>query len=536
MGMTEKAFNKMLETGQIVSKEFVPQFAQALAGKYEGALAGATDTATASVNRLSSAWTTFMAGLGNSNAIKGVTDSLTYFVNLMKNGFDFRETLIDQLQTTAAIAVENQKKSTADLYKAQAQAMVENSKKVGQTQAQIHANAIQQQKAHDKQLIDLQNQLLTTTSANEAKSLAGQIKIEKEKVALYSQVVSITEEKVIPLTEAQIKQQQALAEATKKRLAEEAKAKEEAYWKEVQMIIDIAEFKRRAIIEEASLVEIDTKKVEQIKQDITVGMAEATNAQVLAQFQQLADAQIEIDKKKAEEQERIEDQKKQYKEAIAFQSLDFLSTIASRQLKQEEADLQKQYEMKLISEEQYQIRMREIKHREAVLQKANAVAQILLNTAIGISAAISTVGGTALVPFIAALGALQLATALATPLAYAEGTLEVPDRFGKPGRDSVPALLMPGEAVTPTKQAKKYRPLLAQIHADNISEDQMQMILNGTSGGSQLVQSTLDTDRIVRAIKDKPGVVIEDRAFENAYLYVEKGIRQRGKKRFPVFG
>jgi hypothetical protein len=50
-----------------------------------------------------------------------------------------------------------------------------------------------------------------------------------------------------------------------------------------------------------------------------------------------------------------------------------------------------------------------------------------------------------------------------------------------------------------------------------------------------MVQSTLDTDRIVRAIKDKPGVVIEDRAFENAYVQVEKGIRQRSNKRFPVF-
>jgi tape measure domain-containing protein len=546
MGMTEKAFNKMLETGQIVSKEFVPQFAQALAGKYEGALAGATDTATAATNRLSTAWTNFMASLSNSNAIKEVANFLTmeiraftalsheYLTNIekvymgipgliMAFGDASKKMKADFDKERDAMAKDEMKRSDATVSKRLADERIKVEQEKGRSLKQINQKAINNEKAYTDAMAQEQNNLLSAKSKTEANNASLAIKRYQTAIAIEKNIVDAT-------TEANIK----ITDATKKRLAEEAKAKEEAYWKEVQMIIDIAEYRQRFAQLTRDIVGMEAKtgiETEQEKVDELIKIGNQYGEELKAQ----SDARIKVNKEESDADKAIEQEKYQYKVAIAAESLNFLTTLAANAMKKEEEDLQKQYEMKLISEEQYQIRMREIKHRQAVLQKANAIAQILLNTAIGISAAISTVGGTALVPFIAALGALQLATALATPLAYAEGTLEVPDRFGKPGRDSVPALLMPGEAVTPTKQAKKYRPLLAQIHADNISEDQMQMILNGTSGGSQLVQSTLDTDRIVRAIKDKPTIVMEDRAFENAYVQVEKGIRQRSNKRFPIF-
>jgi len=54
---------------------------------------------------------------------------------------------------------------------------------------------------------------------------------------------------------------------------------------------------------------------------------------------------------------------------------------------------------------------------------------------------------------------------MSTPKKYAEGISIVP---GTGNKDSVPAMLMPGEAVIPTKMAKKYAPLINGMIADNI--------------------------------------------------------------------
>jgi TP901 family phage tail tape measure protein len=54
---------------------------------------------------------------------------------------------------------------------------------------------------------------------------------------------------------------------------------------------------------------------------------------------------------------------------------------------------------------------------------------------------------------------------MSTPKKYAKGISIVP---GSGNKDSVPAMLMPGEAVIPTKMAKKYGPLIDGMIADNI--------------------------------------------------------------------
>jgi len=68
----------------------------------------------------------------------------------------------------------------------------------------------------------------------------------------------------------------------------------------------------------------------------------------------------------------------------------------------------------------------ELQTRQAKLEKANNIVQIMLNTAAGIMKTIATVGFPAATPLIvlaSALGAIQLATAIATPIPkYAKGT------------------------------------------------------------------------------------------------------------------
>ena len=56
MGVTTKELGKMLEQGQVVATDFLPKFAKAMSGQYEGSVASASQTAQANVNRLSNAY------------------------------------------------------------------------------------------------------------------------------------------------------------------------------------------------------------------------------------------------------------------------------------------------------------------------------------------------------------------------------------------------------------------------------------------------------------------------------------------------
>lgn len=63
-----------------------------------------------------------------------------------------------------------------------------------------------------------------------------------------------------------------------------------------------------------------------------------------------------------------------------------------------------------------------LKKKQAIMDKVAAIAQASINTAIGITNALSKVITIPLVPYIAAMGAIEIATIVATPLAYKKGT------------------------------------------------------------------------------------------------------------------
>jgi hypothetical protein len=72
--------------------------------------------------------------------------------------------------------------------------------------------------------------------------------------------------------------------------------------------------------------------------------------------------------------------------------------------------------------EKLEEKKRKLQKKQAIFNKAASIVGIALNTAIGISSAAAAVVTLPLVPFIAALGAIQMATVLATPIPqFAEG-------------------------------------------------------------------------------------------------------------------
>ena len=74
-----------------------------------------------------------------------------------------------------------------------------------------------------------------------------------------------------------------------------------------------------------------------------------------------------------------------------------------------------------------------LKKKQAIMDKVAAIAQASINTAIGITNALSKVVTIPLVPYIAAMGAIEIATIVATPLAYKKGT----PKGGHKGGDAI---------------------------------------------------------------------------------------------------
>lgn len=84
MGVTTAQLNKMVTSGQLLTDDFLPKFAQAIHEKYGGAVVEASESAQGSLNRLETAWTNLkrtFADSGLGEAAKGQLDILTEAIN-----------------------------------------------------------------------------------------------------------------------------------------------------------------------------------------------------------------------------------------------------------------------------------------------------------------------------------------------------------------------------------------------------------------------------------------------------------------------
>lgn len=124
----------------------------------------------------------------------------------------------------------------------------------------------------------------------------------------------------------------------------------------------------------------------------------------------------------------------------------FGSAIRSAEM----AEIEERQKRGLISEYRAAKEIAEIKRKQAISDKAQAIFNIILNTALAVAkvAGQTGVGSVVAIPLMIAIGAVQLATVIAQPIPkFAKGTESV--KGGRPGVDSVPAILMPGERVVP---------------------------------------------------------------------------------------
>lgn len=225
-------------------------------------------------------------------------------------------------------------------------------------------------------------------------------------------------------------------------------------------------------------------------------------------------------KKSAEEQKKAdEDRLKsavEVRDAIISAAGDFASIgldITKQQLDAETKALDEQKKKGIITEEVYQKKVNEIRHKQDIADKNAAIFQATLQFAQALINALTVTPSTAApaaLALAAAVAGANLAKIIATPLPkYNKGTLSVPG--ADHGFDSVHAMLRPGEAVIPTDINKRYAPTIKAIYEQKISASDINNFVRGkkTSSSGELV-ATVDTYALGRVMNKNRTVTVEN--------------------------
>lgn len=167
---------------------------------------------------------------------------------------------------------------------------------------------------------------------------------------------------------------------------------------------------------------------------------------------------------------------------------------------------------------------RDLERQKAKLDREKSIIQIIQNTAVAVTSALSIpIYGEALAVIVAALGAAQLAKVLATPLpAYAAGTTDAkpgPSIVSEQGQELVVdkqgtlkltpktkslVMLAGGETIYPADVTKR---ILAGIENEKSGVFNHVLIAKGNDN-SELVEESKEQTRILKRLENKPGVSI----------------------------
>lgn len=272
---------------------------------------------------------------------------------------------------------------------------------------------------------------------------------------------------------------------------------------EIEQLKELVELEKQRNEEMLRRQEIDNKLAEQRIKEL-----EDLTKTIPAAEQELARKQIEEQKARIKS---VEDLKK------------------SAAQKEQERIRQLEEENKRLEEEKRR------KQREAFeINRAAQIAQAIISGAL---AAVNAFASLAAIPFvgvgmataaaamIGAFTAAQVALIAAQPNPYAKGTLSV--EGGIPGKDSVFALLMPGEAVIPTDINKEYHTAISAIYNRKVPSYEINGFVQNflENNGHQLESHSIyileeHLKDLIETVRDKQAVsiTIDENGFES-YIY-----------------
>ncbi len=266
---------------------------------------------------------------------------------------------------------------------------------------------------------DLDRKMQDELLALSAKYAAGEIKkeeYEKESAAITDRYAVERFNTEIGLLDQLLNKEELTAEARE----ETEKAKDDAVLEYQKYINDqrIRENERVGDEEEkeAEKREQIAKKEAELKKQLLQEVFNLASA--------LSDAQLE---KELDRLDKLSEENQQWKE----DEIARIERLAEQGVISEEhadADIQAIEDQAAVREEEIEKKRIEAERKNAIFEKAQAVAQAAINTALAITAALtSPFTSAAMIPLIAATGAAQIATILATPLPeYAKGTQDHP--------------------------------------------------------------------------------------------------------------
>lgn len=206
--------------------------------------------------------------------------------------------------------------------------------------------------------------------------------------------------------------------------------------------------------------------------------------QVLNAYAGLSDAYYANQQKELEAQSRANSAKLASNDNAINVTKGRLEKATGKQKKELQIQLANEENIKrqtLKNAEEIEKKKEELRKEQSAIKKATAIAEAIVNTAIAVTASLATppAPNVPLAILAGALGAAQVATIIAQPLA--KGTLSV--KGGVEGKDSVLANLMPGEAVIPTKINRKYASALEAIYTQRVEPEAFENIVNPKQTG-----------------------------------------------------
>ena len=186
-------------------------------------------------------------------------------------------------------------------------------------------------------------------------------------------------------------------------------------------------------------------------------------------------------KTKTAEDEAAE--RRQIAAEAAQEAFDFIFELNQQSFQRESEELEKQKEQGLITEEQYQEKLRALKNKQARADKEAAIFNATIQFSQALINALTVTPSTAApaaLALAAAVAGLNLAKIIATPLPkFKKGTLAVPGY--DTGDDSVHAMLRPGEAVIPTEINREYASAIKAIYTRKVSSKELNEFVESRS-------------------------------------------------------
>lgn len=512
IGVSEQALNKMLEQGQVLSKDFLPKFASQLEKDLGGGAEAAANSTQAALNRMKNSYDEFLLYVGQklSPAVQSLTkvfQGLTYALRgeagereraAREQGAEYAKEIIKDLEKIEGLNA----RSDAALEKRNF-----FQKREFQTQQEIN------------KLIAERDELLSRPR-KAGTAISGRLnEIEKEIQALagnkymYQEITSSLKEYENELSQQNkslfqnTEETNANTKSKEKQLGEYAELVKAASELEKTMRdtlaadgiispqaiaqLDDLQFKIKAIeialknINDPSLktaggipLGINTPLPEQLPSgDFGAAAQKQQYDELLALHQDflndLESQDAYYEKKKQDQLDKELQAQEAFYQMIPQFAAQSISIIAQYQNQAAEYELQvlnEKLAAKQISDKEYEKERRKILTKQAQDQKAAAILQATIDIAGSIMSTLKQFGGTpygiAMAAITAGLGAAQLAVIQSQKIPkFKKGTDYVSLNGNPKGEDTIPALLNEGEAIIRTEENAKY-PGLAKAWND----------------------------------------------------------------------